>query len=430
MQILIAVLLIVLSATCRADETIMIPLESIWAYKMQGTRDVHGLDLGRFHEKYFPGWGFEDYERERETAIKEIQRHLSSKAASDNALSGFVIPRLIDLHTLRKIPHLMEGVMRHGKPENWTNSFPVGDEMTLVFFSHPLSYYIQLTEVARTGKNITVSYKPIPHYTSESTVHFALIPLGQLPAGEYRVQFKQVGMAKEFYKAGFAPLGYEQQKKHICQTFSFTIWEPPRPDDSKLSENAVVIPLKDIWGHKLAGTKDVYELETNREQQRQMDREELLKHSPVLRIGRALSHYQKNKPAGDGFVVKGFDNNALLQVDAVFAEQANRIDDFVTQDDLTLCFFSHSTGRYVALDQVVREGTEIIVKYHFAAHNSRDMSYHFALIPLGKLPAGDYHVEMKQLPGTGPAWGPPAPPIDPERVKQLVCGSFDFKVKD
>ncbi len=431
MRLAILFLLIVLPSSCFAGEKVNVPLNEIWAYKMQGTRDVHGLATGELSKQHAPGWGYEDYQQERQKHIDLIQKALAAKPSADDALPGFMLESPPSTYVLRTIGNQMARHVLHGGQQiEPDDSFPVDKEMTLIFFSHPLSYYIQLKEVVREGTKITVTYQPIPHFSAESTVHFALIPLGKLPVGEYRVFFKEARMDQEFFKAGFIPPTSLQRQKQICHPFFFTIWDPPQPDDGKLSKNAVVIPLDSVWGHKLFGTKDIYELEGGQEKLNGMMLEERLKHSVVSRIGRALSRYDDKRIAGKGFVLTNAGLDALQRVDEIFADPTKRTDTVSATSDLILCFYAYAGGRSVVLDQIVREGNNFTIKYHFVAANYGMHSPQFALIPLDKLPPGEYHVEVKQLPGTGPGWGPQAPPMDPNRVRQLICQSFDFAVND
>jgi hypothetical protein len=100
----------------------------------------------------------------------------------------------------------------------------------LVFFSHPSSYYARLRTVERDGNQFTVSYQFEPHLTPESTVHFALIPLGKLPAGEYRVVYRQLPIDEKFAAQGFQPVE-PRAAELVAHNFKFTIGEV-RPDET------------------------------------------------------------------------------------------------------------------------------------------------------------------------------------------------------
>ena len=56
-----------------------------------------------------------------------------------------------------------------------------------------------------------------------------------------------------------------------------------------------------------------------------------------------------------------------------------------------------------------------------------NMSDHFALIPVGILPVGAYHVKMIRGPDQGDDWAF-TNPIKSERAHILVCKSFQFEV--
>ena len=84
-------------------------------------------------------------------------------------------------------------------------------------------------------------------------------------------------------------------------------------------------------------------------------------------------------------------------------------------------FYCYEYGRYVRLDNVSQSGSKVKIRYHFIAHNTGNMSTHFALIPLGKMSAGTTQVEIEQLPTEGPDWGPKAAEVRGDLLRSLVC---------
>jgi hypothetical protein len=61
-----------------------------------------------------------------------------------------------------------------------------------------------------------------------------------------------------------------------------------------------------------------------------------------------------------------------------------------------LIFYTRLSGYFVHLESIERVDNRFIVTYRFVEHPSRNLSFHFALIPLGKMSAGTYEIEMKQ----------------------------------
>lgn len=196
------------------------------------------------------------------------------------------------------------------------------------------------------------------------------------------------------------------------------------------AEETVEIPLDQIWAYHLPGTQDIRDLERKPENYNELTPAEIAKASLVEQIRRALSHRnrQENETAGTAFVVVGANYDALGNTHDIFTGKAERRETVPSDHDLTLVFYTYSCGRFIRLDKVSRRANEITIDYHFEAHNTLEMTTHFALIPLQQLPLGEIQVNINQLSGTGPKWGPSASPIEPSRVRQIVCNSFDFSV--
>jgi hypothetical protein len=56
----------------------------------------------------------------------------------------------------------------------------------------------------------------------EATVHFALIPLGELEAGKYQVSFEQLPIEQEWLDAGFESVP-PSASELVCLSFAFEI---------------------------------------------------------------------------------------------------------------------------------------------------------------------------------------------------------------
>ena len=121
----------------------------------------------------------------------------------------------------------------------------------------------------------------------------------------------------------------------------------------------------------------------------------------------------------------GTAKEALSQAHDIFLKKTEPATEFRSDNELTLVFYCRSVGRYLHISSVERLDQTITVKYRFVMQGSDMNSDPFALVSLGKLPAGTYQVEVKQLPGIDMK-GAAVAPI-PELTKRVSHG-FTFTV--
>jgi hypothetical protein len=231
---------------------IEIPLDQVWGFDLPGTRDVAGLTLPVVDEKKQPGIDHESYRMQRAAFIEQIRQQLTTKPGSMDALPGFVLSRTPDFYTLRTVSSRLAITKKMGMPGYKPSPFglmqasplPPSEEITLVIFSHPCSYFFRLKQVERDANTFTVRYQFEPHYSPESTVHFALIPLGKLPIGDYRVKMEQLPMEKQWQEAGFLRVHDARARNLVSLPFSFSVAEkPPQPQKPNLRLLKGAVPL-------------------------------------------------------------------------------------------------------------------------------------------------------------------------------------------
>ncbi|MCI0331660.1 MAG: hypothetical protein L0228_00365 [Planctomycetes bacterium] len=403
----------------------IIPLDQIWGYNLPGTKDIAGIPLP---EK--PGFGqsLDFLRRQREHNIEQIRRALTAKHPTEQATPGFVLHRQPDFQTLLGASNRLRGLLHdHPKEVRVTGErYRAGEETTLVFFSHPLSYYMRLRNVERQDNEITVQYEFEPHTTPEVTVHFALIPLGKLPAGKYQVRFEQIPLAQKYRDIGFEPVEPDAWMI-VCRPFSFEIIDLPEADEPA---KGAVIPLDQIWSYqKMPGTRDAHELEPQLPDAGLMSDEEFIRRHQIQQILHSLSFRNRPKPgekAGPAFVIIGTGKEALKNAADVFNKEKQPQQVLPADTDLTLVFYSYMCARYVRIASVGQSENVITVKYQIVAHGTQEMTTHFALIPIGKLPAGRVQVNVQQVESNDP-FDQLIPPVrDPLRY---VSDSFSFEVR-
>ena len=184
----------------RAPEPREILLKTIFALEMPGTIDL---------------WKVDDSATARE--IRSIRQALSKPQPEGTHTE----PAFVVVGSGLNAIHEAHGVLVDGKKPR--ESISQDQVATIVFFSREFGRYVHLRRVEQRGNNIEVGYQFIPHKTKEVTGHFAIIPLGKLPAGKTRVEVKQTPMPQEYISAGWKPTSSEVAKGVVCSSFSFSV---------------------------------------------------------------------------------------------------------------------------------------------------------------------------------------------------------------
>jgi hypothetical protein len=205
----------------------------------------------------------------------------------------------------------------------------------------------------------------------------------------------------------------------------------PRKETAKIVE----IPLKDIWAYQMPGTRDARELEPDKfgPQIRKLSTAEQLRitdKSLMNQIGTQLQHDKPGQSARQAFAVARTGVDALREAAAVLSGKKKPQASFGANTNVSLVFFSYSSGYYVYLNKVELQPGLVVISYRFVPHETKEMTSHFALIPLGRLQPGEVKVDIKRSP-----WekkfldaGFKEPPGSVET--QIVSRSFRFTVKD
>jgi len=377
----------------------VIPLDQIWALDMPGTRDIHD---------HFRDGGSD------EGALRRIIRALNPKQPREKATPGFAVTSAEGWQT--EIVFARRGLEANRR----SNAVPASEKVCVVFFSYASAYRVEIEKVKRRGSVIDIRYRLVLHQPSgqsdKTAVDFALIPLGKLPAGDYRVEITQAPPEQQQGGAGFQAVSDEEASRFVCQPFSFEVWDLPKPDPG-LGKNAIEIPLDQIWASNMPETRDIKSLDW--EQLRNPYRP--LSSGPIdmlIRIGKDR--------AEPGFVVAGTGQDALIAAYKKLPVGEVPSNSIPFGKEVSIVYFSHVYPSYIVLHRVERRGNVIDVRYRFDAYSS-GYSGHTALIPLGKLPTGEYHVNMIEAP-TKKYQGLPASSL--VEVHLRVCQSFAFAVEE
>lgn len=196
-----AFLIVALLATSvRAEE---IPLSSIWAYSMPGSKDVVELEPARLSNS------------PKDLLSVKIKNSLSPPNKPGDAF----IVRGANYNALQEAFDILVDKQKPG------TEFKTGEKLTLVFYSFSWGGYVHIHDVERTKNVIKIRYQVKPHTTKETTSHFALIPLEKLTAGKYQVETENIPLGKEFDGWPVKPLTKKELDEYVCKGFSFSVSE-------------------------------------------------------------------------------------------------------------------------------------------------------------------------------------------------------------
>jgi len=171
-----------------------IPINSIYGWQVPGTiefKDTKAID------------------RIRQADVRGQEK--SPKPKMGFAVSGTGMEALRRAHD----------VIVQGKSPK--EQFPSDSELNAVFYSGTSGTYVHLVGITRSGNDIQVRYRLTPHTTAQVTEHIALIPLGKLMPGKYRVNIVRAPTESKYRKLGFEELPQETADQIVCHSFSFVV---------------------------------------------------------------------------------------------------------------------------------------------------------------------------------------------------------------
>ncbi len=202
-----------------------------------------------------------------------------------------------------------------------------------------------------------------------------------------------------------------------------SIGSPTLADEKAEQAETTIIPLKEIWAYGMPGTRDARSLEP--------DEFEPSSGAPSSREQIKITGKSKQgQSAPQAFAVAGTGRDALREAKAVLSGKKKPQTSFPADSNVSVVFFSHSSPYYVHLDKVEQQPGLVVISYRFIPHETADLTRHFALIPLRKLPLGNVRVDMKRLPLEKKFLD--AGFTEPSRLEesQIVAQSFSFTVKE
>lgn len=181
-----------------AEEVVEIPLDKIWADSMPGTQNVYGLEGTPSGNPL----------------VAEIRKEHGSKSWEDKAGPAFAVEGT-GLEALKNAHAVIVGKQ--------PRSTSFSGEVSVIFFSLVGGNYVHLTKVERDQNTIKIRYEFVSHQQKHLTRHFAIIPLGKLPKGEYKVDITAEGFEKPFANAEMRANPDEHKLQRVSSSFEFSI---------------------------------------------------------------------------------------------------------------------------------------------------------------------------------------------------------------
>jgi hypothetical protein len=197
----IAILLayVLCCSTSFAEETVEIPLSEVWG-NMPGTKNLSELT-------------------EQEPRLSEAMQSLWKPVQKDSTAGPAFAVQGVGSEAVKSI---YEVVIDKKKPRE---TFDGNRKISIVFFSHESNRYVHIHKVDRQGNDINVRWQAVPHETQETTKHFAIIPLGKLSNGTYRVNIIHSPMPQKYADLSFREWSDEIARRVVCGSFSFSVSE-------------------------------------------------------------------------------------------------------------------------------------------------------------------------------------------------------------
>lgn len=209
MKRLITIGLVILSASAAsADE---IPLDSIWAYHLPGTKDIQELEpLPDLRDPSFK-------DAYSGSSVVKIARYLSTYVPEKKAGPGFVVVGT-GKDALDRAYSVVQEKAKHKKAEQ--PIMPRDTDLSLVFYAYTAGCPLEIESVEKSAGSVTVKYRFVTRDAVHGSKKFAIIPLGRFEEGTVRVDIEQIPTDDPKVAEVVQRVNAERL---ICDSFSFDV---------------------------------------------------------------------------------------------------------------------------------------------------------------------------------------------------------------
>jgi hypothetical protein len=186
------------------------------------------------------------------------------------------------------------------------------------------------------------------------------------------------------------------------------------------SEEVVKIPLIDIWANDMPGTKKFDFIKCNPSKDPDCP--------AVYSLLEAVQSGYKDKSFRPGFVVDKTDFEAMREAQRVIVDKKMPQSSFAAGTELIVVFFTTEMNDYLQLEPAQIAGKTISISFRIITNETEDGSSYLAFIPLGKLPNGEYHVNMVDRSDEQKFANAGRRLYEEERIRREICNPFSFTV--
>jgi len=208
-----------------STKSVEVPLKSIWANCAEGAKALTelepelrvSLDTPEEIAKYStPEAQKALYERGRQSFVWKIEAaQLRDQSESKAPRTGFAVAGVGRAALPGVYAAIVEGKERQ-------DTFSEQDEITVVFFTRPSVAGVIIDRIEWQGNILRIHFTMVSQGELAARSSLALIPVGKLAAGKYRVETVRSSRTDRDQR-GFPPVKAGAENEIVCRPFNFVV---------------------------------------------------------------------------------------------------------------------------------------------------------------------------------------------------------------
>jgi hypothetical protein len=232
MRLILAFAILWASTAAAEEKPVEIPLDQIWSNAAPSSRSLRSLepellinrDTPEKIKKYSSPEALADLRKKAEQSlVLKIERAMNDKAGNKKPPAGFAV-RGTGRDALRGV---YATLVENEKPKN---QFSLSDGVSIVFLSLPAGASVSIDRVERAGNVVRVYYFVASEPRAYINWRLAIISLGKLEAGSYRVEMVRSPIEQHpsprvqaYIRNDSTRVDPKLDSSIICQPFSFEV---------------------------------------------------------------------------------------------------------------------------------------------------------------------------------------------------------------